>query len=252
LVSAFDEHSYDQKVIFPINLSIMNKKYLAMSFAFLVAAFSNCPSYSTEGALGTIGEGVGTVGRGVGKGVGTVGRGIGKGVKKLPGVSTIIGEDDGVIVGGAKMLPSRNIVENASQSKVHTNLVAAVKQAGLDQALSTANNGPYTVFAPTDEAFKKLPADQLQSLLKPENKTQLTNVLTYHVVPGVITSRYLRDGQTLTTLNGEKLNVTLKNGIYYVNGAKITTPNVVSSNGVTHVIDSVLLPTGASASSLNE
>lgn len=224
----------------------MNNKHLAsLAFAFLIAA----PAYCAEGALGTIGEGVGAVGRGVGQGVSTVGKGIGKGVKKLPGVSTIIGEDEGTIVGGARMLPSRSIVENASQSNVHKTLVSAVKQAELTDALSNLNNGPVTVFAPTDEAFKNLPADKQASLLSPENSSELKSLLSYHVVPGVITSRYLRDGQTLKTLSGESLQVSFKDGAYYVNGAKITTPNVVSSNGVTHVVDKVLVPGGAGSNS---
>lgn len=233
----------------------MYKKQLAsLSFAILMAGFSVGAGNAAEGALGTVGEGIGTVGRGVGKGVKTVGRGTANVVRKVPVVGNIIPpENQGVVVGGAQMLPSRSIVENASKSNVHKTLVSAVKQAGLDQTLSSLNNGPYTVFAPTDQAFQKLPADRLQALLRPENRTELTTLLGYHVVPGAITSRYLRDGQTLTTINGDKLSVTFKNGSYYVNNARITTANAVSNNGVTHVIDSVLVPgqRGSNSAAMN-
>ncbi len=147
---------------------------------------------------------------------------------------------EGVMVGGAMMTPDKDIVDNAVNSKDHTTLVAAVKAAGLVDTLK--GPGPFTVFAPTNAAFEKLPAGTVESLLKPENKQKLTSVLTYHVVPGVLKVEDLTDGQTLTTVQGETLTVHKKDGVVMINDATITTPDVVSSNGVTHVIDMVLMP----------
>jgi uncharacterized surface protein with fasciclin (FAS1) repeats len=149
-------------------------------------------------------------------------------------------EEQGVMVGGANMVPSKNIVENAANSSDHTTLVAAVKAADLAGTLSGA--GPFTVFAPTNEAFNKLPAGTVDNLLKPEMKNDLTSVLTYHVVPGALKAADLTDGQKLTTVNGKELKVSVKDGKVMINGAAVTTADVVSSNGVTHVIDAVLLP----------
>lgn len=147
---------------------------------------------------------------------------------------------EGVMVGGAMMVPSKNIVENAAGSADHTTLVAAVKAAGLDGTLSGA--GPFTVFAPTNAAFEKLPAGTVDNLLKPENKGQLTDVLTYHVVPGSLKAADLKDGQKLKTVQGKELTVMMKDGKVMIDGATVTIPDVVSSNGVTHVIDAVVLP----------
>jgi len=156
------------------------------------------------------------------------------------------------MVGGAAMYPSKNIVQNAVNSKDHTTLVAAVKAAGLVGTLE--GPGPFTVFAPTNEAFNKLPAGTVDTLLKPENKDQLTKVLTYHVVPGRITTRDLHKmikaghGKAeLTTVEGGKLTVTMAHGKYMLTDAKgdtatITIPNVYQSNGVIQVINTVLLP----------
>ena len=149
-------------------------------------------------------------------------------------------EEEGVMVGGAKMVPSKNIVENAAGSADHTTLVAAVKAAGLAETLS--GPGPFTVFAPTNEAFGKLPAGAVDGLLKPEKKADLTKVLTYHVVSGSLKAADLKDGQKLKTVQGEELTVTVKDGKVMINGATVTIPDVVSSNGVTHVIDGVLMP----------
>jgi uncharacterized surface protein with fasciclin (FAS1) repeats len=146
----------------------------------------------------------------------------------------------GVMVGGANMVPSKNIVENAAGSADHTTLVAAVKAAGLAETLSGA--GPFTVFAPTNEAFAKLPAGAVDGLLKPESKAKLTGVLTYHVVPGALKAADLKDGQKLKTVQGEELKVSVKDGKVMINGANVTIADVVSSNGVTHVIDAVLMP----------
>jgi uncharacterized surface protein with fasciclin (FAS1) repeats len=149
-------------------------------------------------------------------------------------------EEAFVMVGGAKMVPSKDIVDNAVGSADHTTLVAAVKAAGLVETLK--GEGPFTVFAPTNEAFNKLPKGTVENLLKPENKGKLTSVLTYHVVPGAIKSGDLKNGQTLKTVQGENLMITEKDVKWFVNGAQITIADVISSNGVTYVIDSVVLP----------
>ena len=158
-----------------------------------------------------------------------------------------------VMVGGAPMYPSKNIVQNAVNSKDHTTLVAAVKAAGLVDTLSSP--GPFTVFAPVNAAFAKLPAGTVDNLLKPENKATLTKVLTYHVVPGRMTAvnlmKAVKDGEgeaKLTTVAGEeiivkqagpgKLTVTDSKG----DVAMVTIADVLQSNGVIHVIDTVLLP----------
>ena len=148
--------------------------------------------------------------------------------------------ESGIMVGGANMVPSKNIVENAAGSSDHTTLVAAVKAAGLAETLSGA--GPFTVFAPTNTAFEKLPAGTVDNLLKPEMKGDLTSVLTYHVVAGAFKAADLTDGQKIKTVQGQDLTVSIKDGAVMINGATVTIPNVVSSNGVTHVIDGVLLP----------
>jgi uncharacterized surface protein with fasciclin (FAS1) repeats len=155
-------------------------------------------------------------------------------------------------VGGAPMFENKTIVENAVNSKDHTTLVAAVQAAGLVETLS--GPGPFTVFAPTNAAFAKLPPGTVENLVKPENKATLTKVLTYHVVPGRYTSKELTalakqaGGQAeLKTAEGSTLAVMLKGGKLYVgdnkgNTARITTANVIQSNGVIHVIDKVEMP----------
>ena len=157
-----------------------------------------------------------------------------------------------VTVGGAPMYPSKNIVQNAVNSKDHTTLVAAVKAAGLVDTLQSP--GPFTVFAPTNEAFAKLPAGTVDTLLKPENKKSLTNVLTYHVVPGRLSAKDLMEkiragnGKAmLKTVEGEELTFAEKDGRLWIwdakgGSAQITIRNVMQSNGVIHVIDTVLLP----------
>ena len=157
-----------------------------------------------------------------------------------------------VMVGGAAMYPSKNIVENAMNSKDHTTLVAAVKAAGLVETLQS--NGPFTVFAPTNAAFNKLPAGTVEMLVKPENKNTLTNILTYHVVPGKISAKDLwdwtkkNDGKYMTkTVQGEELTFWSKGKDMYIkdakgNSARITIADVNQSNGVIHVIDTVLMP----------
>jgi uncharacterized surface protein with fasciclin (FAS1) repeats len=155
-------------------------------------------------------------------------------------------------VGGAPMYPSKNIVENAVNSKDHTTLVAAVKAAGLVETLESA--GPFTVFAPTDEAFKMLPAGTVESLVKPENKAILTGILTYHVVSGRLDSKTLmtmiKAGNgvaELKTVAGGKLWVMMKDKHLWLKDekggmAEITIKDVYQSNGVIHVVDHVLMP----------
>ncbi|MBU6122501.1 fasciclin domain-containing protein [Hymenobacter sp. PAMC29290] len=152
---------------------------------------------------------------------------------------------NGVMVGGAMMTPDKDIVDNAAGSADHTTLVAAVKAAGLVETLKSA--GPFTVFAPTNAAFDKLPAGTVNSLLTPEMKPTLTKILTYHVVPGRLTAADLKNGQVLTTVEGEQLTVMISGSSVMLKDAKggmatVTIPNVMSSNGVTHVIDTVLMP----------
>ena len=156
------------------------------------------------------------------------------------------------MVGGAPMLVTKDIVDNAVNSKDHTTLVAAVKAAGLVDTLKSA--GPFTVFAPTNAAFAALPAGTVDTLLKPENKAALSGILTYHVVPGRIDSKAIaakikagKGTATYTTVQGEPLtfkamgnNVTVTDA--KGNSAKVTIANVYQSNGVIHVIDKVLLP----------
>jgi uncharacterized surface protein with fasciclin (FAS1) repeats len=156
------------------------------------------------------------------------------------------------MVGGAPMYPSKNIIENAVNSKDHTTLVAAVKAAGLVDTLEGA--GPFTVFAPTNEAFARLPAGTVETLLKPENKGTLTSILTYHVVPGRLTEAeidaMIRDGggkAMMKTVQGEELTFARSGGHLWVIDAKgdkaeVTIPNVMQSNGVIQVINRVLLP----------
>jgi uncharacterized surface protein with fasciclin (FAS1) repeats len=156
------------------------------------------------------------------------------------------------IVGGKEMFPNKNIVENAVNSADHTTLVAAVKAAGLVDTLMSP--GPFTVFAPTNSAFAKLPAGTVDTLLKPENKGMLTKVLTYHVVPGRITSAGLKklikkeNGMaTLKTVSGGMLWATMRGNDITLKDEKgassrITQANVFQSNGVIHVVDSVVLP----------
>ena len=156
------------------------------------------------------------------------------------------------MVGGAAMYSTKTIVDNAVNSKDHTTLVAAVKAAGLVDTL--AGPGPFTVFAPTNAAFAKLPAGTVETLVKPENKAMLTSILTYHVVAGRMTSsdiaKAIKAGHgraTLTTVQGEALTATMHGSMLMLTDAKgghamVTIANVVQSNGVIHVVDTVLMP----------
>jgi uncharacterized surface protein with fasciclin (FAS1) repeats len=169
-----------------------------------------------------------------------------------PAVAQMKDKEQTVTVGGAPMYPSKNIVQNAVNSKDHTTLVAAVKAAGLVDTLSGA--GPFTVFAPTNDAFKKLPAGTVETLLKPENKGQLTKILTCHVVAAnamssAISKMIKDDGGShpVKTVGGCTFTAKMKGDkIILVDGkgqeAAVTIANVRQSNGVIHVIDTVLLP----------
>ena len=156
---------------------------------------------------------------------------------------------DGTLVGGSLMVKDKDIVDNAANAKNVSTTVSLVKLADLVDTLKS--EGPFTVFGPTNEAFAKLDAKTVEALQKPENVDQLKNILTYHVVPGTYTSADLRvmaqKGQKLKTVQGEELSPTLEGGKLSIKDAKggiagIETADVISSNGVTHVIQSVLMP----------
>jgi uncharacterized surface protein with fasciclin (FAS1) repeats len=170
----------------------------------------------------------------------------------LAAMSAMAGMKD-PMVGGQEMYPTKNIIENAVNSADHTTLVAAVKAAGLVETLE--GPGPFTVFAPTNEAFNKLPAGTVDTLVKPENKATLTKILTYHVVAGRLSSRDLmkmiKEGNgtaELTTVEGGKLWVMLHDGKHIElkdekgGTAMVTITDVFQSNGVIQVVDSVLMP----------
>ncbi|WP_333864039.1 fasciclin domain-containing protein [Sphingobacterium sp.] len=170
--------------------------------------------------------------------------------------STYMGQaqtkENTVMVGGAPMYPSKNIIENAVNSKDHTTLVAAVKAAGLVETLE--GPGPFTVLAPTNNAFAKVPKEALDNLMLPKNKAQLTSVLTYHVIPGKWSAaqitKAIKDGKgtyVAKSVQGGNLTFWLKGKDVYVkdaqgNSAKVTVADVNQSNGVIHVIDAVLMP----------
>jgi uncharacterized surface protein with fasciclin (FAS1) repeats len=168
-------------------------------------------------------------------------------------ITSAVAGMDNPVVGGKEMYPTKNIIENAVNSADHTTLVAAVKAAGLVETLE--GPGPFTVFAPTNAAFDKLPAGTVDTLLKPENKATLAKVLTYHVVAGRLSSidlmKKIKQGKgtaELTTVAGGRLWVMLHDGKHIMlkdekgGTALITIANVFQSNGVIHVIDSVVLP----------
>jgi uncharacterized surface protein with fasciclin (FAS1) repeats len=167
-------------------------------------------------------------------------------------INTTFAQEKTVMVGGAAMYPSKNIVENAINSKDHTTLVAAVKAAGLVETLESA--GPFTVFAPTDAAFDMLPKGTVETLVKPENKAKLTGILTYHVISGRLDSKELamrikagNGTAELTTVAGGKLWVMMKGKKIVLKDeaggmAAVTIKDVYQSNGVIHVTDHVLMP----------
>lgn len=166
--------------------------------------------------------------------------------------TTVCAQEKTVEVGGAPMYPSKNIVQNAVNSKDHTTLVAAVKAAGLVETLQ--GEGPFTVFAPVNRAFDKLPSGTVETLLKPENKSKLTAVLTYHVVAGKYDAAAImakiKEGNgkaEFTTVQGGKLTASMKGNKLVLmdesgHSAMVTIKDVYQSNGVIHVIDTVVLP----------
>ena len=163
----------------------------------------------------------------------------------VAGDSARMAKPEGVMVDGVAMTADKNIVANAAGAKSVSTLVAAVTAAGLVETLS--GTGPFTVFAPTNAAFDKLPKGAVAGLMDPASKAKLAGVLTYHVIAGRLVAADLKDGQELTTVNGAKLKVTVKDGKVMVgNGtdapATVQIADVISSNGVTHVIDTVILP----------
>ena len=163
----------------------------------------------------------------------------------VAGDSARMAKPAGVMVDGVAMTADKDIVDNAAAATSVSTLVAAVKAAGLVETLKGA--GPFTVFAPTNAAFDKLPKGAVAGLMKPESKAKLAGVLTYHVIAGRLVAADLKDGQELTTVNGAKLKVTVKDGKVMVGNGKdapatVQIADVISSNGVTHVIDGVVLP----------
>ena len=166
-------------------------------------------------------------------------------VAAMAGDSARMAKPAGVMVDGVAMTADKDIVDNAMAAKSVSTLVAAVKQAGLVETLKGA--GPFTVFAPTNAAFDKLPKGAVAGLMKPESKAKLAGVLTYHVIAGRLVAADLKDGQELTTVNGAKLKVTVKDGKVMIGNGKdapatVQIADIISSNGVTHVIDGVVLP----------
>ena len=143
----------------------------------------------------------------------------------------------GIAMAGGHM---KNLVETAASNDAFKTLVAAVKAAGLVGTL--AGKGPFTVFAPTDEAFAKLPDGTVESLLKPENKEKLISILTYHVIPGKVMSKDIKPSQMVKTVNGQQVSIKLSYGKVSVEGASVTAADVEAGNGVIHVIDTVILP----------
>jgi len=163
----------------------------------------------------------------------------------MAGDSARMAKPGGVMVDGVAMTADKDIVDNAAGAKSVSTLVSLVKQAGLVETLK--GTGPFTVFAPTNDAFGKLPKAAVAALTAPANAAKLKGVLTYHVIPGRLVAADLKDGQELTTVNGEKLHISVKDGKVMVSNGKdapatVQIADVISKNGVTHVIDGVVLP----------
>lgn len=166
-------------------------------------------------------------------------------LEKIKAESKTPQEEPGVMVGGAKLVKSKNLFDNAESSADHKTFVGAIRAAQYGGILY--GSGPFTVFAPTDSAFAKLPKGTLENLLKAENKAELTKLVTYHIMQGAITINDVKDGQKLKMIQGEEITVLKKDDKMMIKDAKgnvatVTIPNVVSSNGVIFVIDGVLRP----------
>ncbi|HTV13284.1 MAG TPA: fasciclin domain-containing protein [Acidobacteriaceae bacterium] len=145
-----------------------------------------------------------------------------------------------LMAGSATAAPQMDLVHTAAAAGSFKTLLTAVKAAGLDKTLE--GKGPYTVFAPTDAAFAKLPAGTLDALLKPENKSKLRAILLYHVVPGDVTAAQVTQMTSAKTAEGADLKISVKNGTVMVDDATVVKADVTASNGVIHVIDTVLMP----------
>jgi uncharacterized surface protein with fasciclin (FAS1) repeats len=166
-------------------------------------------------------------------------------VAAIAGDSARMAKPGGVMVDGVAMTADKDIVDNAANAKSVSTLVSLVKQAGLVETLK--GTGPFTVFAPTNAAFDKLPKAAVAALQDPANAAKLKGVLTYHIIPGRLVAADLKDGQELTTVNGEKLHIMVKDGKVMVGNGKdapatVQIADIISKNGVTHVIDGVVLP----------
>jgi len=166
-------------------------------------------------------------------------------IAAMAGDSARMAKPGGVMVDGVAMTADKDIVDNAMGAKSVSTLVSLVKQAGLVEKLKEA--GPFTVFAPTNAAFDKLPKAAVAALTDPASAAKLKGVLTYHVIPGRLVAADIKDGQEITTVNGEKLHFTVKDGKVMVGNGKdapatVQIADVISKNGVTHVIDTVVLP----------
>ncbi len=146
----------------------------------------------------------------------------------------------GIVAAQAGQAPQKDIVDTAVAAGSFNTLAASLKAAGLVETLK--GKGPFTVFAPTDEAFAKLPAGTVEDLLKPENKTKLVSILTYHVVPGAVSSGEVVKMTSAKTVQGQSVKISTKDGGVMIDGAKVVKADVKASNGVIHVIDSVILP----------
>ncbi len=144
------------------------------------------------------------------------------------------------VLAGSYDKKGKDIVDTAVSAGDFNTLAAALKAAGLVETLK--GDGPFTVFAPTDEAFAKLPAGTVENLLKPENKDQLTAILTYHVVPGKVTSTQVAGLSSATTVNGAAVDIMVENGMVKIDNATVAKADIMASNGVIHVIDAVILP----------
>jgi uncharacterized surface protein with fasciclin (FAS1) repeats len=142
-------------------------------------------------------------------------------------------------IGGTEMMPSRSIVENITANVELTTMASVIRHAGIVESLNAT--GPYTVFAPSDEAFKSLPEGALEGLMKPENKERLTTLLNNHVVPGKVTAVQLQDGSSLKTVGGQELRIIKESNRTTVNGAEVTEGDAMSQNGVIHIINKVMM-----------
>ncbi|KAA9339627.1 fasciclin domain-containing protein [Hymenobacter busanensis] len=154
--------------------------------------------------------------------------------------SARMGKAGGVAVGGVALTADKTLAQNVEATPAFSRLAQAAKQTDLADRL--AGEGPYTIFAPDNAAFNKLPYGAMAGLLKPESKDKLQGLVGYHIILSRLLAVDLRDGQELTTLNGQKIKIGVNGSKLTVNGANVTTPDVVSSNGIIHVIDKVLLP----------